>query len=364
MGSIQASGGNLELTKSVIDDTRSLDRLRRMGGSADSSSREAALRQAATQFETIFTREMFKEMRKAGEDINPDGIGTSHTDKLYQGMLDDQIIAQDAERRASSSSGELGGLAGMVVRQFDRNHSGRKLDSIGESAGNTSSVSDTKGAGNSPAAGSQGVSARHLSRFHMPNETRAFSLDGYMGAVTNGKPASAMSFIENASAQKSFAAGAAGTDPDPDGVKAAFVEKLMPIAKEIGAAAGLNPIAIVAQAALETGWGRHTPGGSNLFGIKAGGSWKGGSVAAMSPGERNGRMSMERAAFRAYSGIRESMQDYADLITGNSRYAKAANAGSVDEYFEELQKAGYATDSRYAEKLKGIVRSGAFEGYI
>ena len=191
MGSIQASGGNLELTKSVIDDTRSLDRLRRMGGSADSSSREAALRQAATQFETIFTREMFKEMRKAGEDINPDGIGTSHTDKLYQGMLDDQIIAQDAERRASSS---------------DRNHSGRKLDSIGESAGNTSSVSDTKGAGNSPAAGSQGVSARHLSRFYMPNETRAFSLDGYMGAVTNGKKASAMSFIENASAQKSFAA--------------------------------------------------------------------------------------------------------------------------------------------------------------
>ena len=338
MGSIQASGGNLELTKSVIDDTRSLDRLRRMGGSADSSSREAALRQAATQFETIFTREMFKEMRKAGEDINPDGIGTSHTDKLYQGMLDDQIIAQDAERRASSSSGELGGLAGMVVRQFDRNHSGRKLDSIGESAGNTSSVSDTKGAGNSPAAGSQGVSARHLSRF--------------------------MSFIENASAQKSFAAGAAGTDPDPDGVKAAFVEKLMPIAKEIGAAAGLNPIAIVAQAALETGWGRHTPGGSNLFGIKAGGSWKGGSVSAMSPEERNGRMSMERSSFRAYSGIRESMQDYADLITGNSRYAKAANAGSVDEYFEELQKAGYATDSRYAEKLKGIVRSGAFEGYI
>lgn len=363
MGSIQASGGNLELTRSVIDDTRSLDKLRRMGGSADSSSREAALRQAATQFETIFTREMFREMRKAGEDINPDGIGTGHTDRLYQGMLDDQIIAQDAERRASSSSGELGGLAGMVVRQFDRNHSGRKLDSIG--AGNPSSVSAAGSAGKAASAGAaSGSPVRRLNSFHMPNETRAFSLDGYMGAVTNGKPASAMSFIENASAQKSFAAGAAGTDPDPDGVKAAFVEKLMPIAKEIGAAAGLNPIAIVAQAALETGWGRHTPGGSNLFGIKAGGSWKGGSVSAMSPEERNGRTAMERSTFRAYSGIRESMQDYADLITGNSRYAKAAGAGSVDEYFDELQKAGYATDSRYAEKLKGIVRSGAFEGYI
>ena len=197
----------------------------------------------------------------------------------------------------------------------------------------------------------------------MPNETRAFSLDGYMGAVTNGRKASASSFIENASAQKSFAAGSA-KDADPDGIKSKFVEKLMPLAKEIGAAAGLNPVAIVAQAALETGWGRHTPGGSNLFGIKAGGSWKGGSVSAMSPEERNGRTAMERSTFRAYSGIRESMQDYADLITGNSRYAKAAGAGSVDEYFDELQKAGYATDSRYAEKLKGIVRSGAFEGYI
>ncbi len=362
MGSIQASGGNLELTRSVIDDTRSLDKLRRMGGSADSSSREAALRQAATQFETIFTREMFREMRKAGEDINPDGIGTGHTDRLYQGMLDDQIIAQDAERRASSSSGELGGLAGMVVRQFDRNHSGRKLDSIG--AGNPSSVSAAGSAGKAASAGAaSGSPVRRLNSFHMPNETRAFSLDGYMGAVTNGRKASASSFIENASAQKSFAAGSA-KDADPDGIKSKFVEKLMPLAKEIGAAAGLNPVAIVAQAALETGWGRHTPGGSNLFGIKAGGSWKGGSVSAMSPEERNGRTAMERSSFRAYSGIRESMQDYADLITGNSRYAKAAGAGSVDEYFDELQKAGYATDSCYAEKLKGIVRSGAFEGYI
>ena len=364
MGSIQASGGNLELTRSVIDDTRSLDKLRRMGGSADSSSREAALRQAATQFETIFTREMFREMRKAGEDINPDGIGTSHTDRLYQGMLDDQIIAQDAERRASSSSGELGGLAGMVVRQFDRSHSGRKLDSIGSGAGNPSSVSAAEDAGKASQAGTRASSSvRSLHRFHMPNETRAFSLDGYMGAVTNGKKASAASFIENASAQKSFASGD-GKDSDPDGIKAKFVEKLMPLAKEIGAAAGLNPVAIVAQAALETGWGRHTPGGSNLFGIKAGGSWKGSSVSALSPEERNGKMSVERSSFRAYSGIRESMLDYADLITGNSRYARAAGAGSVDEYFEELQKAGYATDSRYAEKLKGIVRSAAFEGYI
>ncbi len=72
---------------------------------------------------------------------------------------------------------------------------------------------------------------------------------------------------------------------------------------------------------------------------------------------------MVNSSFRAYSSIEASMEDYARLITGNSRYSRVKDAQTADNYFEELQKAGYATDPKYADKLKKIIRNPAFREY-
>ena len=127
---------------------------------------------------------------------------------------------------------------------------------------------------------------------------------------------------------------------------------------------GLNPLVMLAQAALETGWGEHVPDNNNYFGIKAGGSWQG-PVQELSSAEfRDGQFADEVSAFRAYRDVGESMRDYAALIQGNARYQRAAACSyDPDKYFDEIQKAGYATDPQYASKLKQIARKIAFMAY-
>jgi flagellar protein FlgJ len=117
--------------------------------------------------------------------------------------------------------------------------------------------------------------------------------------------------------------------------------------------------ALVAQAALETGWGRRLAGkggvtSNNLFGIKAGASWDGDSVNVATTEYSNGVRRSERANFRAYGSAAESFADYTRLL-GNDRYAGARGTGQDTHRFATaLQRAGYATDPHYASKLTAI----------
>jgi flagellar protein FlgJ len=132
-----------------------------------------------------------------------------------------------------------------------------------------------------------------------------------------------------------------------------FISSLMPHAEAAARELGVDPRNLIAQAALETGWGRSQPGDShNLFGIKAGGSWDGASVQANTE-EFAGRESRRvDADFRAYGSQRESVQDYVRLIRDNPRYAGALNTGGDTHAFANaLQRGGYATDPDYARKL-------------
>ena len=138
----------------------------------------------------------------------------------------------------------------------------------------------------------------------------------------------------------------------------------MPVARKVAQKFGLNPLVIVAQAALETGWGQHVGKGNNFFGIKAGGSWQGEAALETTSEFVKGRMVTENAYFRSYKDAEASFEDYARLVTSNDRYAKAvAQKCDPDRYFEEIQRAGYATDPNYALKLKSIVRNDAFSSY-
>jgi flagellar protein FlgJ len=136
-----------------------------------------------------------------------------------------------------------------------------------------------------------------------------------------------------------------------------FISELLPHANQAARELGVDPHALIAQAALETGWGRSQPGGDshNLFGIKAGANWNGASVQANTQEFGAGVASRIDASFRAYGSPRESVEDYVRLIRDNPRYASAMNTGSdVQAFASALQRGGYATDPDYARKLAAV----------
>ncbi|NUT81571.1 MULTISPECIES: flagellar assembly peptidoglycan hydrolase FlgJ [Pseudomonas] len=142
-----------------------------------------------------------------------------------------------------------------------------------------------------------------------------------------------------------------------------FVNAMLPMAKEAADRIGVDPRYLVAQAALETGWGKSVmrqPDGSsshNLFGIKASQNWKGDSARAITSEFRNGAMVKETAEFRSYASYRDSFHDLVNLLQSNSRYQDVLkSADNPEQFVRELQKAGYATDPHYASKISNIAR--------
>ena len=137
---------------------------------------------------------------------------------------------------------------------------------------------------------------------------------------------------------------------------------LLPLAEKAARRLGVDPRYLVAQAALETGWGAsiiqgETGSSHNLFGIKAHGGWQGASAETLTTEYYNGQPVKESARFRAYDSFAQSFEDYADFLQGNGRYQEALkSADNPDKFMSELQKAGYATDPQYASKVNQIAR--------
>jgi len=157
-------------------------------------------------------------------------------------------------------------------------------------------------------------------------------------------------------ASASNAAAASLGERTPEG----FVAKIWHHAQKAAQELGVDPRALVAQAALETGWGRrgisrgNGSDANNLFGIKATG-WRGESVSAGTHEYVNGVKTQETADFRAYSSAADSFADYVRLLKNNGRYQQALQAGTdIKGFARGLQKAGYATDPGYAAKIAAI----------
>jgi flagellar protein FlgJ len=149
--------------------------------------------------------------------------------------------------------------------------------------------------------------------------------------------------------------------PLDDAAKREFIDKLLPAAEKAAKELGVDPRAIIAQAALETGWGRATPRNAaegeshNHFGIKAGASWRGDSVGSATTEFEGGEMRGEVARFRAYASADASVSDYVSLLRDNPRYAAALGTGAdVRAFATALQRGGYATDPDYANKLDAV----------
>lgn len=136
--------------------------------------------------------------------------------------------------------------------------------------------------------------------------------------------------------------------------KDAFVSTLMPLAQEASAKTGIDPKIIVAQAALESGWGEHAPG-NNLFGIKSHGQ-PGGNILPTTE-VVNGQPIKTSDGFRAYGSPAESVNGYTDFINSNPRYAALKSAQGTDAQVAALGKSGYATDPAYGSKVGQIVQA-------
>jgi flagellar protein FlgJ len=126
---------------------------------------------------------------------------------------------------------------------------------------------------------------------------------------------------------------------------------------------GVHPLGVVAQAALESNWGRSMPKSStgkssnNLFGVKATGAWSGAADTAATQEFQGGAMAGAHSAFRAYPDSQAALQDYVATLQGNPRYSAALGAGNdVAAFASALQKGGYATDPNYAAKVTSVAQ--------
>jgi flagellar protein FlgJ len=145
---------------------------------------------------------------------------------------------------------------------------------------------------------------------------------------------------------------------------AEFVHRMMPPIRRAANALGVDPMGMLAQAALETGWGQRLPRNAdgslshNMFGIKAGDEWNGARATADTMEITNGDATPRRTAFRAYGSIEDSVNDFASLLKNSPRYRDViAAGGSAGAYVASMGKSGYATDPEYANKLNQILHS-------
>ena len=179
------------------------------------------------------------------------------------------------------------------------------------------------------------------------------------------RPYSIDSVRRSGSIAAAEAAAPAWSDPK------SFARDIWPHAERAASKLNVAPEAIVAQAALETGWGRHVmPNQSgdnsiNLFGIKAGGGWSGAQVTRQTLEFEDGVPVPQKARFRAYPDIAATFDDYTRLLTENPRYSNVSNHGGDAEGFANaLQSSGYATDPLYADKLTRILNSPTMQSVI
>ena len=133
-----------------------------------------------------------------------------------------------------------------------------------------------------------------------------------------------------------------------------FLEKI-----KVGAISGQRKYGILAsltmaQAALETGWGKASVG-NNIFGIKADSSWTGPTSEAPTQEWYGGKYVTVTAGFRSYASIDESVEDHAKFLAENSRYRNIIGCTDYKKACENIQADGYATDPDYAGKLISII---------
>ncbi|HCN98244.1 MAG TPA: flagellar assembly peptidoglycan hydrolase FlgJ, partial [Leclercia sp.] len=256
--------------------------------------------------EGMFVQMMLKSMREA---LPKDGIFSSDSTRLYTSMYDQQIAQQ-------MTSGKGLGLADVIVKQM---------------------------------AAAQGVPPEEAPQ-QVPMK---FDLE----KVTSYQNQALTQMV-----RKAVPKAPESNDEPLTGDSKDFLAQLSLPARLASQQSGVPHHLILAQAALESGWGqrqiRRENGDPsfNIFGVKASGSWKGPTTEITTTEYENGEAKKVKAKFRVYSSYLEALSDYVGVLSRNPRYAAVTQAATAEQGAQALQKAGYATDPQYARKLTSMIQ--------
>lgn len=285
----------------AVSDFHSLSKLK---AEAQADAKKA-LPTVAKQFEAVFIQAMLKSMRLSQHFVDDSSPFRGKFQEDFQEMLDGQYASNIANGRGI-------GLAALLTKQMDRLTPGANAEA------------------------------------QNPVE---FAPRQFSGTPTSLVPPSAPMATPSVEKESTNPEKAASIDD--------FVKSIWPYARQAASLIGLDPKILIAQAALETGWGRHIikdgngESSHNLFNIKAGGN---SAAVKVNTTEfiANTPVKMS-ASFKKYSSPAHSFHDYISLIKGDSRYESAlANVNNPQRYLSELHQAGYATDPDYAHKILSI----------
>ncbi|PTS83641.1 flagellar assembly peptidoglycan hydrolase FlgJ [Pseudomonas sp. HMWF032] len=362
-------GGTANVDTGAYNDLNRLNQFK-VGGDSEKN-----IKKVAQEFESLFLNEMLKAMRSANEVFGEGNFMNSNESKTYQDMHDQQLSVT-----LSNHQNGLG-LADVLVRQMS------KMKDASSRPNPFAQVNEpVPSAPSKPMAklesGRDDVALINQRRLALPGkltdrllagivpsataaEGQALAQNDWIPAKSFAAPTDSALALNGADAitgrriaQPPLAPGKAAF-----GSKDEFIAAMLPMAEKAADKIGVDPRYLVAQAALETGWGksiiRQQDGSSshNLFGIKTHDSWDGESARVLTTEFQGGKAVKEAASFRAYESYAHSFEDYVSFLQGNGRYEKAlAVTDKPEQFARELQKAGYATDPQYARKIAQIAR--------
>ncbi|MBY4675926.1 flagellar assembly peptidoglycan hydrolase FlgJ [Marinobacterium arenosum] len=325
--------------------------------SKDNRNTPEALQAVAQEFEQLFMNMMLKSMRQANEAFGKDNFLNSNDVQFYQEMLDSQLTLELSKKQGV-------GLAEVMVRQLSKTLPGGGEKAASQAADNAGETVSSTGVGSAklprpePAADPTALIARIVESAAVveSKQPQKQELPPHITAPDSAE-------LQPVPVKKTEPAAVAKVLPDSFDSAEQFVSELTPLAERAAAELGVRPQVLLAQAALETGWGKHMvrrEDGSNsynLFNIKADRRWDGERASVSTLEYRDGIAQREQAAFRAYGSYQESFDDYVAFLKENPRYQQALHqAADPEAYLQELQQAGYATDPAYADKIIEIAR--------
>ena len=309
--------GGLSQDSAAYNDLSSLQNLKLIDG----ENPRQALNEIGRQFESLLVHQMLKSMRNASKVWSEGGLLNSDRVGFYQEMMDDQLSLE-------MTKGDGIGLAKQFTNDLAKRFSNTRVNE--QEQASVSGMID-------------------IARMR-PVQSASIKADA--GADVADVAAISLPSV-SAAAQISALPQSIGSPED-------FIAQLQPLANAAAEKLGVPPEAILAQAALESGWGQkvsqHSDGRSshNLFGIKADKRWQGEAVTVNTLEYFTERPVRVSAQFRSYDSYAESFNDYVEFINTNQRYQHVTQ--DPQQYPRALQRAGYATDPAYAEKIENIMQ--------
>ncbi|WP_241242265.1 flagellar assembly peptidoglycan hydrolase FlgJ [Thalassotalea sp. G2M2-11] len=301
-------------------DLNGLNSIRQQSNASDKGEKKAALETAAKQFEAIFMQMLLKSMRSAQDVLESDSPFNSQSTKFYRDMHDQQLALE------LSNNGSLG-LSELIVRQLG-----------GDSENFTPSS--------------------------------LFNPDTHLNTAVKSSNQSAdltlpvrRQFPDYVSQKDEVKVNTSSLSDTEFKQPKDFVTALTEPAKLVESKLNVPFQVVIAQAALETGWGQKiikTANGqssNNLFNIKADSRWSGDKTHKETLEFQQGAMVKKKEPFRVYQNLSDSVKDYIEFLSSSERYQGAlSKSRNVEHFLHGLQSAGYATDPNYAKKIMATLQ--------